>query len=175
MAGFYLRTRNLLVLFLWILAGAAVGQELEPAKGRALPQDTTGRRQTNQQQTHGQLSPFEQPVKHAADLEVDGLIVDETLTKVGRDFYEVFHRQWEAPPAASNYTILIKELPARGNSSIVSLSVNEEKLFEQAMQPRYDVIEETATYLAAAVYEYLLSNQLNEQLEAEGKRAREVF
>ncbi|MDX5435755.1 MAG: curli production assembly/transport protein CsgE, partial [Pontibacter sp.] len=122
-----------------------------------------------------QLNQYEQKARNSADLEIDGLIVDETITKIGRDFYDVFHRQWEAPPMATNYTILIKELPARGNSSLVSLSVNEVKVFEQVMQPRYDVIEEVATYLASAVYEYLVNDQLNKQLEAEGKKAREVF
>lgn len=122
-----------------------------------------------------QLGQYEQNIRNSAELEIDGLIVDKTITKVGRDFYDVFQRQWEAPPMAQNFTIQIEELPSRGNITIVSLSVNEDKLFEQPLQPRYDIIEEVATYMVGVVYEYLMNDQLNKQLEAEGKKAREVF
>ena len=153
----------------------AIAQQTEKVGPKEAQQDTVRKSTATQQQAYEQLNQYEQRVRNSADLEIDGLIVDETITKIGRDFYDVFHRQWEAPPMATNYTILIKELPARGNSSLVSLSVNEVKVFEQVMQPRYDVIEEVATYLASAVYEYLVNDQLNKQLEAEGKKAREVF
>ncbi|WP_276497403.1 CsgE family curli-type amyloid fiber assembly protein [Pontibacter litorisediminis] len=130
---------------------------------------------TTQQQAPIRANQFEENIRSSADLEVDGLIVDETITKIGRDFYEVFHRQWEAPPAAKNFTILIKERPTRGNGALIQVALNDELLFEQQLQPRYDVIEETATYVATGLYEYLVRNQLQQQLEAEGKQAREVF
>ena len=129
-------------------------------------QDTTSYEQKDQ--------PLERFVR-SADLEVDGLIVDETITKIGRDFYDIFHRQWEAPAGATNFTILIQEKPTRNNGAYVVVSVNDEPVFEYTLQPRYDLIEEVATYTVSMVYEYLVSDQLNKQLEAEGKKAREVF
>ncbi|WP_179222968.1 CsgE family curli-type amyloid fiber assembly protein [Pontibacter ummariensis] len=156
------------------MANKALAQEQGRVQ-KLVPQDTTERKRTELPESYEQRSPYEQHIKRSADLEIDGLIVDETITKIGRDFYEVFNRQWEAPPMASNYTILIEEMPARGNTSIVSLSVNDEKLFEQAMQPRYDIIEEIASYMVGAVYEYLVKDELNKQLEAEGRKAREVY
>lgn len=150
-----------------------------------LPESVFGQKLENQQVTSGQdsvrqgaqprASQFEEHVRSSADLEVDGLIVDETITKIGRDFYDVFHRQWEAPPSAKNFTILIKERPTRGNGALIQVALNDELLFEQQLQPRYDVIEEVATYVATGLYEYLVRNQLQQQLEAEGRQAREVF
>lgn len=118
--------------------------------------------------------PLERFVR-SSELEVDGLIVDETTTKVGRDFYDIFHRQWEAPAGVHNFTILIEEKPTRSNGAYVVVSVNDEPVFEYNLQPRYDVIEEVANYTVAMVYEYLVTDQLNKQLEAEGRKAREVF
>lgn len=163
-------------LFL-LLAGAREGyaQHNQPLPQQPLPQDTVELEKKEEPQTPEQNGQYEQQVRSSADLEIDGLIVDKTITKVGRDFYEVFQRQWEAPPMAKNFTIQIEELPSRGNISVVSLSVNEDKLFEQPLQPRYDVIEEVATYMVGVVYEYLVNDRLNQQLEAEGKKAREVF
>nr|WP_230392275.1 curli production assembly/transport protein CsgE [Pontibacter sp. FD36] len=108
-------------------------------------------------------------------MEVDGLIVDETITKVGRDFYEIFHNKWEPPLFAKNFTILIKEFPTRGNGALVQIQVNEELIFEQQLQPRYDVIEELAGYGVAVAIEYLENDRLRQQLDADGKRAIEKF
>ncbi|OKL38850.1 hypothetical protein A3841_04805 [Pontibacter flavimaris] len=149
-----------------------------PAAARAqhtARQDTAQQQAKARQHTSPRPNQFEEGIRSSADLEVDGLIVDETITKIGRDFYEVFHRQWEAPPAAKNFTILIKERPTRGSGALIQVALNDEMLFEQQLQPRYDVIEETATYVAAGLYEYLARNQLQQQLEAEGQQLREVF
>lgn len=118
---------------------------------------------------------IEQNIKRSADLEVDGLIVDETITKIGRDFYGIFQRQWEAPPNSSNYTILIQEKPTRNNGAYVIISVNDEPIFEYNLEPRYDLIEEVANYTVSIVYEHLISDNLNKQLESEGKKEREVY
>lgn len=156
-------------LFL-LIAGARETFAQQPVPQDSLVQDTTTLPLPSEQ-----LHQYEQNIRNSADLEIDGLIVDQTITKAGRDFYEVFQRQWEAPPMARNFTIEIEELPSRGNITVVSLSVNEDKLFEQPLQPRYDIIEEVATYMVGVVYEYLVKDELNKQLEAEGKKEREVF
>jgi len=118
---------------------------------------------------------LEQNIQRSADLEIDGLIVDETITKIGRDFYDIFHRQWEAPANSTNFTILIQEKPTRSNGAYVIISVNDETVFEYNLQPRYDQIEEVANYTVSLVYEFLMSDNLNKKLEAEGKKAREVY
>lgn len=156
---------GIILCFALVLSLEAEAQE------KPLPQDTT----KVEQDVNQKPNQFEEAIRRSADLEVDGLIVDETITKIGRDFYEVFHRQWEAPPAAKNFTILIKERPTRGNGALIQVALNDELLFEQQLQPRYDVIEETAIYVAGALYEYLARNQLQQQLEAEGQQQREVF
>lgn len=93
--------------------------------------------------------------KTALDLEVDGLIVDNSVTKLGRDFYDLFMGQWEAPQNAKNYTITIRELPAMGMSSIVIVEINDQQIVELPLQPRYDIIEEMAGYAASSCYQYL--------------------
>lgn len=122
-----------------------------------------------------QKKPLEQIIRSSADLEVDGLIVDETITKIGRDFYEIFHNKWEAPALSKNFTILIKEFPTRGNVALVQILVNEVMIFDQLLQPRYDIIEELAGYGVAVTFEYLENDRLRQQLDADGKRAIEKF
>ncbi|WP_040575072.1 CsgE family curli-type amyloid fiber assembly protein [Pontibacter sp. BAB1700] len=127
-----------------------------------------------QQRIEQNGQPLERFVR-SADLEVDGLIVDETITKIGRDFYDLFNRQWETPLGVKNFTIQIQERPTRGNGAYIVIVVNDEPVFEYILQPRYDMIEEVSVYAVAFITEYVVNNQLNQQLEAEGKKAREVF
>jgi curli production assembly/transport component CsgE len=134
-------------------------------------QDTTSKSLVHEQQNR----LTEQKLKSSADLEIDGLIVDETVTKTGRTFYDIFHMQWEAPIGVKNFSITIKEKPARGNFSLLSVEVNEESIFEYQLQPRYEMIEEAANYVVSLVYDYLVNDQLTKQLEAEGKKLREVY
>lgn len=39
------------------------------------------------------------------DMEVDGLIMDETITKVGRDFYDLFYSSWSTPMNAKIFQL----------------------------------------------------------------------
>ncbi len=43
------------------------------------------------------------------EIEIDGLLVDDTKTKTGKDFYDLFFTNWVAPAGARNYTITIAE------------------------------------------------------------------
>ena len=108
--------------------------------------------------------------------EINGLVVDETITKVGRDFYEVFYRQWEPPVSEMTYTILIKELPLPGRGSQVMVYLNETELFSQPVQPRYDVIEEMAEYAAGVARSYVTHYEsISQQLGNEDQRGSGIF
>jgi hypothetical protein len=112
---------------------------------------------------------------NSKDMEIDGLVIDNTVTKIGKDFYDVFYNNWEAPPDARNFTIVIKELPFRGQNAQVEISINGNIVFEQFIQPRYDAIEEMANYAVAVSYEFIVDDHLRQQLEADGKKQIEQF
>ncbi|KUG08436.1 CsgE family curli-type amyloid fiber assembly protein [Solirubrum puertoriconensis] len=96
-----------------------------------------------------------------------GLVIDQTITKIGHDFYDAFYAVFEPPPGVSEYSVVIAERPARmGNSALVVVSVDNTELLEMPMQARYDVIEASAADAAASVYGYLESvRNLSQQLE----------
>ena len=164
------------------LGSNAYAQKYKQPVKKQSPQDTTTTLEQKNQRIEQKTDRIEQKgerleqnIQRSADLEIDGLIVDETITKIGRDFYDIFHRQWEAPASSTNFTILIQEKPTRSNGAYVVVSVNDETVFEYNLQPRYDQIEEAANYTVTLVYEFLMSENLNKKLEAEGKKAREVY
>jgi hypothetical protein len=81
-------------------------------------------------------------------LEIDGLVIDETVTKIGRDFFDVFRGAWEPPDGVVNYTIRIQEQPVPTLGTRVVLLLDDEPLFQLQLEPRYEVIEDLARQAA---------------------------
>ncbi|TGE18627.1 CsgE family curli-type amyloid fiber assembly protein [Hymenobacter elongatus] len=109
--------------------------------------------------------------------EIEGLVMDQTITKVGHDFYDAFYSIWEAPAEAGDFTIIIHEKPSRGTSTLISVEVNENELLELPLQPKAEVIEEMATYAFEVATDFLVrSRNDSRNLEQQGNKQRtEVF
>jgi len=89
------------------------------------------------------------------DLEIEALIIDETITKLGHDFYDDFYSLWEAPDTIKNYSITIQEKPLPQLGTQISISVNEIEIFRQFIQPRIEIVEEMANYAVRLASEYI--------------------
>jgi hypothetical protein len=100
-------------------------------------------------------------LQNVPGLEIDGLVVDETQTKVGRDFYEIFFSRWQAPESARNYTVKIEEHPIPNLGTRIAVKVNDELVFQAHLQPRYDIIEATAQQAIYYTYNALNSRNFN--------------
>lgn len=108
------------------------------------------------------------------EIEIDGLIVDDTKTKTGKDFYDLFYTSWIAPAEAKNYTITISEKPFRLTSTLIVVSINDTPVYQSVLQPRQDIVEglsedaisTTQTYLAN--YEELMKQLNGEDMSGSG-------
>lgn len=135
------------------------------------------------------LEGIDDMLREEAGIEKEGststLLLDNTRSKVGRDFYEIFYRAFnEAAPAGpvlvaqpplanpsdtakvvvekpldfelDVFLITIDELPANsGTGSIISVTINDELVFQQFIQNRLDTIEEFALLTAQGVRQYV--------------------
>jgi len=109
-------------------------------------------------------------------LEIDGLVVDQTRTKAGQDFYDHFYRNWEAPPEASNYTITIREMPFRIRMTQVIIKINDNEVFRQVLQPRNDYIVMLADYAIARCQQFLLNyEEILRQLGGDDQSGTGIF
>lgn len=110
------------------------------------------------------------------DLEIDGLLIDQTRSRMGREFYEYFYQQWSPPPGISDYTILIEEKPPRGRSASVSIKVNDRLIATHALQARQITIITAAQAAIARTAQYLLRNsQLQKDLDAGDQAGSGIF
>ena len=70
----------------------------------------------------------------AQDLEFSGLVIDQTITKFGHDFYDYFLAEWEPPTDA--FTLTINEKPSLIFGTMVSVEVNDTVVYEGLLTPR---------------------------------------
>lgn len=126
----------------------------------------------------------------AEDISVS-LILDNSRTKAGRDFYEILYREWNEAASDTlqarafmsgldpdDFVILVEELPflSRGTSTVISVSINDVPLYQQFLQPRFDLIEEAATLAAALIKDYFTGYlEIQQQLENQDLKGTGVF
>lgn len=100
------------------------------------------------------------------------LILDNTRTKTGRDFYELFYREFNeaiADTAAASrimagldpedFVIMIEEIPAVNQGTVVTISINDQLIFQQFLQPRIDVVTSAAIFARESAVSYFESYQ----------------
>jgi hypothetical protein len=100
-------------------------------------------------------------------------ILDNTKTKVGRDMYEEFYRQWSGmqldstamaqfkSSVDSNDELLIEleEIPSPGISNIVGIKVGDLLVWQQFVQPRVEGMELQVAEAVQQVLQYFISYQ----------------
>lgn len=74
-------------------------------------------------------------------LNLKGFILDETRTRMGRNFYTAFYQKWEYPKGVENFTITITEQPTIGRGSLISIKVDYEPIYQARLQPGQEYIE----------------------------------
>ncbi|MBO0360727.1 hypothetical protein J0X19_22390 [Hymenobacter sp. BT186] len=105
-------------------------------------------------------------LRRLPETEISGLLIDQTLTKIGHDFYALFYAQWDPPPNLGEFTVLIREKPGRPPSTLIALEVNENLLVELPLSPNYEALEEAVAYGLNAATDYLINARtVGQQLE----------
>jgi len=120
--------------------------------------------------------PLSKPRSNLDALEIDGLILDETRTKIGRDFYEILYNRWTPPMGAKDFMITVKEMPSRGIGARLSIQVNGNIILYRFIQPRGDLIEEEANITISYLKQYLMKNEnLKQDMELEDQLGSGIF
>ena len=110
------------------------------------------------------------------ELEIDGIIIDETRSKAARDFYALFYRKWQAPAEAKGYSITLKEFPSRVRIARVGIEVNGRLVYQPVLQLRQEILERLSDQAVGIVSDYLQDqSQLGEQMENEDQAGSGLF
>lgn len=89
---------------------------------------------------------------------VNGIVLDETRSKTGRDFYNAFYDTWSKSKGVENSVVRVAEKPGPGMVSIVYVEVNYEEIFELRLRPGDQRTKQAGTIAAARTLGYLKEN-----------------
>lgn len=82
-----------------------------------------------------EINPKSNAKVEETSLMLEGLVVDESKTKVGKDFYDQFFSVYNQYPKKYNFIITISEMPYRGQTSIIQVKADQENIHEFFTNP----------------------------------------
>jgi len=110
------------------------------------------------------------------DLEIGEMIFDETITKVGRDFYDEFYTIWSNPTTITDFSITIKEMPMPGIGTQITVIIDEFEILKQFIRPNQEMIEMLAEYTVGLTNQYLINYQeIQAQLQSEDQSGTGIY
>lgn len=74
--------------------------------------------------------------------ELKGLTIDETKSKVGKDFYDLFYIQYSQLPDKGNSAVTITELPVRGTSGQINIEIDDKVVYSFITNPGEDYLKD---------------------------------
>jgi len=95
------------------------------------------------------------------NLELSGLIVENTMTKLGKDFYDFFGQINQLNDINYPFIIIINEKPALGGrNSEINIMVNDEIIYRFRTQPKEDYLYSQAKEANRRVYNYHIQKKM---------------
>ena len=116
----------------------------------------------------------QEAVRQSAALK--NLVMDNTLSKMGQDFYEFFYEQWDPPETDRHFTVYIEEKPSPGMGNMVMIKINYDKVFQSRLTPRQGMIEKIAQQAVNRSESYIANyQQIKQQLEGADMKGSGIY
>ncbi|MEZ5069541.1 MAG: CsgE family curli-type amyloid fiber assembly protein [Bacteroidales bacterium] len=117
-----------------------------------------------------------QPKSRTTDfLEISGLVYDETMSKLGRDFYNDFYVIWQQI-TETDQSVVVRERPIPGMGTQVRILINDQDVYLAFIRPRAEEIEDAAASAAQECLNYVQNyEQMQEQLSTEDQMGSGIF
>ncbi|WP_332030298.1 curli-like amyloid fiber formation chaperone CsgH [Kaistella sp.] len=92
--------------------------------------------------------------------ELKGITIDQTKTKVGKDFYDLFYLEYSKLPEKISSVITIDETPTMGRGSQISIGLEDRTLYSFIANPSEDYLSEQATLSVKIILDYYRKKSL---------------
>ncbi|MGR6831959.1 curli production assembly/transport protein CsgE [Aliivibrio wodanis] len=89
-------------------------------------------------------------------VEIDGLIIDRTLTRLGRDFYVAFSMKMNSKYDGIDVNLTVKERPTALSGSIIGVYHFDKVIYRGALSPGQRQADEKAEQAIGAVNQYII-------------------
>lgn len=110
------------------------------------------------------------------DFVLNNLVMDETLSKMGHDFYRFFYDNWNPPETDRSFTIYINEMPSPGMGNMIQVKINYDEIFRQRISPKQEYIKQLARMAVRQSENYIVNYQkIKQQLEGEDMQGTGIY
>lgn len=96
---------------------------------------------------------------HAYDDGLDGLVINQTVTRFGQDFYNQFVKYWSEYQIVMPANLAVYERPSARWGSQIWIEYRGRRIFQQNVGPSMRVIEDLARLAAARSFNLMLQEQ----------------
>jgi hypothetical protein len=76
------------------------------------------------------------------DFVIKGIVIDDVITKIGKDFHDYFYQAYSTSGIQYPFIITIKEKPYYGTGSIINVEVEDKNLFEFMVKPDEEYLKD---------------------------------
>ncbi|MFW5872821.1 MAG: CsgE family curli-type amyloid fiber assembly protein, partial [bacterium] len=105
-----------------------------------------------------------------------GLLFDETITKVGKDFYDMFYNKWQFPETNESFFITFSERPMPGLGTRVTITIDDTQIFQQFVKPNYEQMELLSDYAVQILNNYIVDyEKIKKQLDQGDQTGSGIF
>jgi curli production assembly/transport component CsgE len=87
-------------------------------------------------------------------------VFDKTITKIGSDFFRMFHSQWENPTNIRGLSIIIGEKPMPGMGTQIWVMVNDRYSFIAFVRPNLEQLRQSVDKALEQTQAYFINYQL---------------
>jgi curli production assembly/transport component CsgE len=110
------------------------------------------------------LSPEENRKPVSALDQFDGVVIDQTITRAGKDFYQQFSMSWHDQPLSERYTISVKEQPSARFGSQIYIVFGSRRIFQGQMSPNRSQIKMLSDAAVEIAYKAVTEGEMQRLL-----------
>ena len=103
-------------------------------------------------------------------------LFDETVTKIGADFFRQFHSQWVTPSDIHSVSIYVGEKPIPGMGTQIWIKVDERYVYRSVLRPNSEQLKTEVKKALGLVRNYFINYELiKKQLDSQDYSGNGIY
>ncbi|MFA5297791.1 MAG: curli-like amyloid fiber formation chaperone CsgH [Lutibacter sp.] len=99
-------------------------------------------------------------VVEESEFEIKGVVVEDVITKIGKDFYDYFYQDYSTSGSQYPFIITIKEKPYFGRGSIITVEVDDKTIYEFVGQPDEEFLKSAVRTTLQNINQFAIQRKL---------------
>lgn len=95
-----------------------------------------------------------------SDFEIKGLVVEDVITKIGKDYHDYFYQEYSNSGNQYPFIINIKEKPYFGRSSIITIEIEDQNIFEFLTKPDEEFLRSAVKSALQNINQFAIQRKL---------------